>query len=291
MNRPTRRRFLTVCAAFAATPAAAWAESWQGRAFGAEAKISLRGPRRETAAALAEARGLIRQFEALFSLYDPGSDLVRLNRRGSIRPAPHFRALVEAADFAYRLTEGLFDPTVQPLWLALAKGGDTSAARAAIGWDKVHIGAGAITLGPGQGLTFNGIAQGYATDAVAAMLQARGFSQALVNIGEYRGIGGPWKLGLEDPSHGALGLRTLNEGAIATSSALATPLGANGHILHKAGAPQWSTVSVEADDAWVADALSTALILAGPDQVRRIRRAPGVRRITLVDASGDLMTV
>ena len=34
---------------------------------------------------------------------------------------------------------GAFDPTVQPLWLALATGGDAHAARRPIGWDRVHL--------------------------------------------------------------------------------------------------------------------------------------------------------
>ncbi|MEL7262686.1 MAG: FAD:protein FMN transferase, partial [Pseudomonadota bacterium] len=188
-------------------------------------------------------------------------------------------------------TDGLFDPTVQPLWHALSMGQDTRHARNFIGWDRVAVRDRKVTLGSGQALTFNGIAQGYATDAVSDMLRARGFDNTLVNIGEYRGTGGPWRLGVADPTHGLLATRTLTTGAIATSSPLATPLGPDGHIVHPAQAPQWSTVSVEADSAAMADALSTGLTLGDIALARRVRAAKGVQRITLIDPGGDLTTL
>ena len=52
-----------------------------------------------------------------------------------------------------------------------------------------------------------------------------------------------------------------------------------------------STVSVEAETATLADALSTALVLADLEQVKRLRMSQGVRSVTLVDAEGDLMTL
>ena len=76
----------------------------------------------------------------------------------------------------HRATGGAFDPSVQPLWQALARGGDVEAARALTGWERVTIGQD-ITLAPGQALTFNGIAQGFATDVVTDLLASRGFGR------------------------------------------------------------------------------------------------------------------
>lgn len=289
--RVSRRRFLTISAAFAAAPAAQ-AETWQGRAFGAEVSLTIRGPRTEAEAALREARRLIAEVEELFSLYDPASALVRLNQTGEMtRPDARFVDLMRAADRAHKLTGGLFDPTVQPLWRALAEDGDVREAKRAIGWDRVAFDAAGVTLAEGQALTFNGIAQGYATDLVAEALTARGLTETLVNIGEYRGAGGPWVLGLEDPLHGRLGTRTITTGAIATSSPAATMLGARGHILHAQAAPQWSTVSVEAPSATMADSLSTAMVLSARDQIEDIATRIDVTRVTLVDFDGNLVTL
>ncbi|MEL7127643.1 MAG: FAD:protein FMN transferase, partial [Pseudomonadota bacterium] len=65
----------------------------------------------------------------------------------------------------------------------------------------------------------------------------------------------------------------------------------DGHIVHPAQAPQWSTVSVEADSAAMADALSTGLTLGDISLARRVRAAKGVQRITLIDPGGDLTTL
>ncbi|MEO1777828.1 MAG: FAD:protein FMN transferase [Pseudomonadota bacterium] len=287
----SRRRFLAIAASFAAAPALAQPHRWSGRAFGAEVSITLNGPRDVAGTALIEARALIAEIEGLFSLYDPNSDLVQLNTAGTLKVPVRFVQLMQIADMAHTLTDGLFDPTVQPLWHALSMGQDTRHARNFIGWDRVAVRDRKVTLGSGQALTFNGIAQGYATDAVSDMLRARGFDNTLVNIGEYRGTGGPWRLGVADPTHGLLATRTLTTGAIATSSPLATPLGPDGHIVHPAQAPRWSTVSVEADSAAMADALSTGLTLGDISLARRVRASRGVQRITLIDPGGDLTTL
>lgn len=288
----SRRRFLTITAAFAAMPRGARAHSWQGHAFGADVSLTISGPKDQAEDAMSQARALITKVEGLFSLYDSRSTLSTLNSAGKLaRPDTRFLDLMRAADRAVRLTDGLFDPTVQPLWAALAGGHDPVDAMAVVGWDKVAFSTDQITLGTGQALTFNGIAQGYATDLIADMLQTRGFTDALVNIGEYRSLGGTWTLGLSDPSHGVLGNRTLSGGAIATSSPAATPLGNRGHILHPSALPRWSTVSVEAPRATLADALSTALVLAPLEQIRAIKDQTDITRVTLVDFDGDLTTL
>ncbi len=254
--------------------------------------MTIRGPRPKAEAALQEARTLIQDIEGQFNLFDANSPLSQLNKNGELKaPSAHFQALMRAAHRAYRLTDGLFEPTVQRLWSALARGQNPRDAIASIGWDRVRFDAKRIALGQGQALTFNGIAQGYASDRVSEVLAKHGLKNVLVNIGEFRGAGGPWRLGITDPSHGNLGMRTLTTGAIATSSALATPLGAGGHILHGSANAQWSTVSVEAPNATLADSLSTAMILAPLDQIKAIHATAETTRITLVDPNGDLMTL
>ncbi|MCR8547559.1 FAD:protein FMN transferase [Salipiger sp. P9] len=289
----TRRRFLSIsAAALCAGPALAMSPArWRGVALGAEAEITLHGPGAGDALAAAVVR--LRAVERCFSLYDPGSELSRLNRVGRLRPSEEFRALVSMAETVHRATDGAFDPSVQPLWQALALGGDVDAARAVVGWDRVAQGR-EIVLGPGQALTFNGIAQGFATDAVAELLAARGFDHALVDAGEFRVLGGPWRLGLADPAQGYLGTRTLTGAAVATSSPGALMLGDTGHILDPRGqgGARWSTVSVEAERAALADAFSTACCLMAAEEIRQAAKAlPGIRRVTLVNRDGDLRTV
>ncbi|WP_341211493.1 FAD:protein FMN transferase [uncultured Limimaricola sp.] len=292
---PSRRRFLAIAAAAIAAPGVSHAETWRGTALGADAAITLSGPRHEVAPALAVARETLERMEALFSLYRADSVLSRLNATGRLdAPDADFAALMGLCERVFAATAGRFDPTVQPLWRALAEGGDTRAAAARIGWGRVTT-APDVQLGEGQALTLNGIAQGFASDRVAEALAAAGFTRALVNIGEMRALGGPWRIGIEDHAQGLIGQVSLSGGAIATSSpgALFLPGGAS-HILDPLSGglktPLWSSVSVEADTAALADALSTAICLMPREEIEALDVA-GLRKVRLVDRAGDMMTL
>ncbi|HBM40679.1 MULTISPECIES: FAD:protein FMN transferase [Roseobacteraceae] len=288
-----RRRFLSISAAcMLATPARAQIHRWQGRALGAEVDITLHAPAEIAEPALDRARGSLDAVMAQFDLFDPASTVSRLNRTGHLdAPDVMFRRLMQACTQVHAATGGLFDPTVQPLWRALAEGQPPEAARALIDWSRVRHSAASVTLGEGQALTFNGIAQGFATDLVAEALRDAGLERTLVNIGEFRGTGGPWRLGISDPEIGMIGTRTLTSSAIATSSPKAVPLGGQGHILHGHAKPRWSTVSVEAATATMADGFSTALTMARLEDIRAAVGTFGIRRITLVSDQGDVSRV
>ncbi|GAA4228121.1 thiamine biosynthesis lipoprotein [Sagittula marina] len=287
-----RRRFLCLTAAFATAPALAHAGTWRGRALGAEASVTLTGPRSAVDRALTALPKRLEQIEAAFSLYRADSALVQLNTRGRLRPSSDFHALMTLAAQAHDLTDGLFDPTVQPLWHALARGTDIEAARRLIGFDRVRIAPDVITLGRGQALTLNGIAQGYATDLIKDDLARQGFTKALVDMGEAAALGGPFRLTLNDPQHGALGHVTLENAARATSSPGALRLGAEAHILGPRGQePLWSTVSLEGPSATLADALSTAAVFMDHPALRQLKIRAGLSSITTIDADGALRTL
>lgn len=286
----SRRRVLTIAAAAAvAGPLPAQAETlWQGHALGAAASIILRGPHGATGPALSAAIDTLRRIEGAFSLYDPGSELSRLNRDGRLAPLSRdMRALLAEVERIHAATDGLFDPTVQSLWTG--RGG-------APGWARVAREPVGLTLAEGQSLTLNGIAQGFATDAVSAVLADHGFRTTLISIGEIRGRGGPWRIGVEDPAHGMVGTATLTDGALATSAPTAMRLtGGGSHIVDPrapANPPLWSSVTVEADDATTADGASTALCFADTEGMRRIMGAlPELRRIFAVGIDGDIVTL
>ncbi|MBM7066167.1 FAD:protein FMN transferase [Actibacterium sp. 188UL27-1] len=292
----SRRRFLAISAACTATGlrAAARPHRWHGRALGAEAQIILHGPNDLAQAALAAAHDRIRAVEAEFTLYDPASSLSRLNTQGRLDPLPQLWApLLDVVDLAHRVTGGLFDPTVQPLWAGLA-GKAPLPSTSVIGWDRVRRDP--LGLQIGQALTFNGIAQGYATDLVTKELEERGFDRTLVNIGEYCGRGQDWKIGISDPDHGLVGYRTLQTGALATTSPGALLFsGGQSHVLNPRSPDQsapWSTVTIEAETATLADALSTALVHADLALIKAVKaQLPMLRQVTVIDQKGDLSTI
>jgi len=289
----SRRRFIAITAAAVGTVAgpstaaprrAQEVYEWTGRALGADVSIELYGG---SQAALDESIQTLRKLEASFSLFDPASELARLNAAGRINPSADLRAILAACDTANRLTFGLFDPTIQAAWRATADGKPIDPDT--FGWHQVSL-ADTVELGAGQSLTLNGIAQGFITDRVREVLDRHGLTQALINIGEHSAIGGPFKLAIADPTYGYVGHRSLRNGAIATSSPRAMHLKETTHIMHPDAKPVWSTVSVEAATAARADALSTAMCLMTLEQVWIVARLASVK-VILVDEDGDLMTV
>lgn len=282
---PTRRRFLTISAAALALPGAALAGDsarWLGFAIGARASMTLAGIAPLYARPVfARIEAEIARLERIFSLYHTDSALVRLNRAGRLSaPPPDLVEVLTLAGRLHQASNGAFDPSVQPLWYALATGGDTRAARAAIGWDGVRIDRNDIGLArPGMALTLNGIAQGYITDRIAALLRAEGLRDVLVDMGEVAALGHKpdgraWQAGIASPDGVIIRRLALSDRALATSAPMGTQLATGvGHILDPRGSdPQNALVSVSAPNAALADGLSTALCLMSAEAGAQMMR-------------------
>lgn len=292
----TRRRFLAISAASLASPARATPFRWRGHALGAEVSLTLDADISQARTVMTQVRNALAECENLFSLYRPHSALSRLNRDGFVAaPDARFYRLLRHCDRMHAVTGGRFDPTVHTLWTAHARGQDIAAARMAVGWSRVGLDRGRISLGEGQGLTLNGIAQGFATDWVADLLHEAGLKNILVNIGEFHAGGRYWTLGISDPERGLVATRKLKDRAVATSSPGAMLLAdGQSHIVNTIGTrnPVWSTVSVEATDATTADALSTAFCHATPTEIAAmVKRTPGNPVAICVPTKGAIQTI
>ncbi|MFD1343497.1 FAD:protein FMN transferase [Litorisediminicola beolgyonensis] len=287
----TRRRALTLAAGFACAPRVSRAaERWTGTALGADVSVSLDGPEATVREGLARVPQLLAEVERTFSLYLPESELSRLNASGRLdAPSAMMWDVIAQVDRVHEITGGLFDPTVQPLWRALAFSGDPDAARPLIGWDRVETGAG-IVLDAGQALTLNGIVLGYATDLVWGALRELGAERALISLGEQAALGGPYRLPIEDPAAGTVGWRSLRDSAVATSAPAALLLDeGQGHILAPDGSPPiWSSVSIEAESATMADAISTVAVFLGFSELQELMAVARLGRITLVGPDGQV---
>jgi FAD:protein FMN transferase len=310
MTEPTRRRFLIIAAGAALGGAAgtwhAEAKSrvaWRGVSLGARAQILIDHADRDAAdEALAACRQEIARLEGLFSLYRTDTALMQLNARGRLdAPDADFLELLSIAASVHTASAGAFDPTVQPLWQAYARHYtapgvqaelDLHAALDATGFGRVRFDPLSVQFArKDMALTFNGIAQGYITDKIAALLRARGFAHVLVDMGEIRAVG-PQHDGRAWPVPIAGGNRVvgLKDRALATSATLGTTFDEAGHVGHildpSKGLPAGGRrqITVEAPSAALADALSTALcVLTADASAQTLAAFPGVR---LVDAIG-----
>ncbi len=321
--RITRRRMITIAAAFAGTaiaggvsaPAGATAfrtpNIWRGIALGAEAQIQLHHEDANFAAVqIGECVSEISRLENLFSLYRESSTLSRLNSSSEFhKPGIEMIELLSKAKSFSELTGGAFDVTVQPLWQLYAEhfstpGADPngpaqdqiSAALDLVGSDKISISTTRIGLAsPAMALTLNGIAQGYVTEKITALLRRAGFSNVLVHMGESQALGGhpdgrPWMVGIKAPvdAENLLTSVPLNNEALATSGGYGSPLSADGRVHHlldpRTGrsANHHRSVSVVASGATNADMLATALSIMPTNQAPNIlAHFAGARAIIL----------
>ncbi len=281
MIRPfNRRRFLAISACAAIVPGAGVTAtaSWRGVALGAAASITLGGMGRARAGETFTAvEAELDRLQDIFSLYRASSALVRLNRDGYLDAPPP--DLLEVLNLCYalnRATNGAFDPTIQPLWRARAEIRDPEAvamARRLVGWDGVDITEHRIAFArPGMAITLNGVAQGFITDRIAALLRARGFGNVLIDMGEIaalgRNDGTPWSARVDMPDGRVARRLTLTDRCLAVSAPLGTLPGSHGHIIEpRSDTPHAAhrLVAVSANRAAVADGLSTGCCLLSGD--------------------------
>ena len=274
---------------------------WRGAALGGPASIAVHHPDPGEADRLIErCVAEIGRLESIFSLYRPDSTLCRLNREGHLDgpPSDLVVLLSDCVRFS-RLTGGAFDVTVQPLWQlyadhfsradAAADGPGRDAlecARALVGYGGLLIDADRIAFAKsGMAVTLNGIAQGFITDRVVAVLRSGGCDSVLADLGEIRALGThpsgqAWRVGLADPWVPDRIARTLEvaDRAVATSAVSGFQFDTSGRFHHLLdpvtgiSAARYASVSVVARDATTADALSTALTLMPIAEADRVLR-------------------
>lgn len=292
---------------------------WRGSALGAQVSIEIYHPDRAKGERLVHrCVDDVRRLERQFSLYDPDSAIRALNRSGVLAaPDADMVALLNAAlDFA-ALTDGAFDPTVQPLWDLYAAHftqahpapeGPAAAlladALSKVGYRHLKVSPDRIALlKPGSAITLNGIAQGYATDRVTETLRAAGLATTLVDMGEIRASGtrpdgAPWQVGLADPDQPGLVTETIGlvDRAVATTAGAGFRFDSAGRFTHLfdpgtgRSPSRYRSVSVIAPTATEADALSTAFSLLSAPRIGEIVAARRNIQVHLTDASGQLHT-
>ncbi|WP_170423941.1 FAD:protein FMN transferase [Ruegeria arenilitoris] len=285
MSVLTRRRFLTISAACAAMPTTTVAVAqWRGIALGAPASLRLEGlTNTEAAPIFAAVEAELDRLEAIFSLYRTESELSRLNASGRLKhPSPELLGLLSLCAVLHDVSEGAFDPTIQPLWNALAKGAgelELQAAQDAVGWQKVSVASDEIRLHSSgiAALTLNGIAQGEVTDRIVDLLRSIGLQSVLVNMGEIAGLGwqndgADWQVGLAGPNDVVLSSIELQNRAVATSVPGAMRMAEmSGHIFDPRSLVAFhEAVSISAPTAALADGLSTTLCVTPTERINAI---------------------
>ncbi|CAK0755514.1 FAD:protein FMN transferase [Gammaproteobacteria bacterium] len=325
----SRRRFITLVGAAVGLPllvkvggTQARALRWEGTCLGAPASLQLyhtneAQARTAVTAALVE----LQRLESIFSVYRADSAIATLNRDGVLTNASDdFIAMLTRALSLAEVSNGIYDPTVQPVWQLYFRhftgphpdpAGPTpqalAAALALVDWRAIDVDAQRRRVSftrPGMGLTLNSGAQGYITDRVADVLRGHGFDRILVDMGEPRALstkpdGSAWRINIANPAapnHAVATLEVVDQ-CVATSGGYGTLFDSSGVFTHiidtRTGrtAPALLGVSVVADSGTHADGLATAMLMVPVEHRHRLLKAAGGLKAIYVTPDGVASTV
>jgi len=315
---------MAIGAGVMAAPQVLWANKktpelfeWQGRALGAETSIQLYSSDKGKAdEVLKGAQQIIQKYENLFSLYQDSSHTSLLNKNSIIeKPELEFLELIELSKKFNQQTDGAFDISIQPLWdLYIAHFSGNSGGNIEekleetlelIGSDKIIVSKNRVSFAhEDMAVSFNGIAQGYITDKVTEYLKSQGFENTLVDIGEYRAggpqeNGQPWRIGLLDPFDAVsiADVIEMDAGAVATSGGYGNQFDASGKYHHlfdpRSGRSSalYVSVTVKANDATTADALSTAFSNMSENAIKNVLNPYDGVAVRLTDQNGRVRSL
>ena len=259
--------------------------------------------------AVAAALDEIARLELMMSSWREGSELSRMNRSAGTSPfscSTDLAAVLDSALSIARLTDGAFDPTVEPLmsaWDVRGKGRVPDAvtlagARSRVGWQGLTLDRDARTVRfarVGMGVDLGGIAKGYALDRAAAALAHAG--PALINLGgEVLVRGGTQIVALAHPLRRLTPVVEIpvDEKAASTSGQSEHGFVARGrrygHVVDpRTGfpVPTDATVTVLCGSATRADGLSTALLVMGRERTAAFALAHPEVGVVWLEPEGD----
>ena len=270
--------------------------------------------------ALEAAAAEVERMEDLLSTWDPSTPMSRLNATPVDTPVEfgdELRDLLsEVMQWSTR-TGGAFDPTVGALVDAWDLRGEgrvpaqqaLSAALEAAGPAAMGVDATAGTLTRRHSAAWidtGAFGKGAALRQAAHILRAPGIRRALLDLGGQvlalaDETAEPWLVSVAHPTHRLEAAATLRLAGVsaATSGTSERWIEVDGrrygHILDpRTGmpVPSWGSVTVVSADPLVADILSTALYVMGPDAgMAWAESMPDVGVLFLVHAGGDLQTL
>ena len=276
------------------------------------------GVRREFEDVFAE----FRRLETLMSTWVTDSEIRRVNRAAGLTPVKaslEVREVLQAARDASESTGGKFDVTfgaLAGLWKfdhdqdsILPDMRRVRALLPLIDYRAVHVDDASETVfiaRKGMSIHLGGIGKGYAIDRGADILRRRGVRDFMIQSGGDIYVSGlkdgrPWRLGIQDPRAPAIRIFAeldLSDGTFSTSGDYERFFMKDGrryhHILDPAtGEPARGarSVTIVANRAVIADALSTGVFVMGPAAgMALIERLPDVEGVIVSDKNKVLIS-
>ncbi|MEJ5352352.1 MAG: FAD:protein FMN transferase [Melioribacteraceae bacterium] len=251
-----------------------------------------------------------RRIDTLFSTYMIGNPMWKLNNTDAdeIIVDKEFFNVLKRCDEFWKETDGAFDVALGNLIELI--GFDKNSpdipppnkiqeALKKIGWKHIILKEPNILIKPANiKLNFNACIPGYAADRIANILSNYGIKNYLINVGgEIFARGKDWKIGIQHPRKEFELLASLNvDGKGVSTSGDYEQFFRKGkktftHIFNPiTGYPanECQSVTVIADDAMTADALSTGIFVLGPRKGIKLAESLKNVEVMIVDSSGTI---
>jgi len=253
-----------------------------------------------------EALEEIVRLDAQLSAFNPASEISEINARAHEEPVridPRLVRLLKRLAELSRITNGAFDPTVAPLMRCWGFRGERPsegvpsaeeirAALDSVGMEHVEIDEDSSSvrfLKPGMSLDLGAVGKGYAIDRAAACLRELGIGCAFLHGGTSTsyglgkppgGVGWSVRVSCGDGLPQAPAVFHLRDTALSVSAVHGREVRIGGktygHVIDpRTGQPVRGTLlaAVTADSGTDAEALSTALLVLGPQWLSELARA------------------
>lgn len=239
------------------------------------------------------------RLDALLAAQKDDSEIAAVNDGAEVVSEETAALLRRALEIAAE-TNGAYDPTVYPLMRAwgftdgnyrVPADAELDALLQTTGWTEVSVDGTTASLPEGFALDLGGIGKGYAAGRCKEILKAHGVTSALLSLGGNvsalgsKPDGTAWTVAIENPDGGDyLGTVQIADQCVVTSGGYQRYFEQDGvrywHILDpETGKPARSgmkSVTIVSADDTLADALSTALFVMGPERAAdfwRVHRA------------------
>jgi thiamine biosynthesis lipoprotein len=305
----------------AAPPAAERIVERAALAMGSELKLTAwTANEAATMAAFDEVFAEFDRLDRLMSVWQPDSDIVRLNAAAGQHPVAVSREVMQALQMAHQVgdwTGGKFDVTfgaLSDLWKFDHDQDDRIPDHAEVQRRLPLVNYQLLRLDDKAGTAFlersgmrahlGGIGKGFAVQQAVTILRRQGLRNFMIQAGGDLYVGGqrgdrPWRLGVNDPrgpGGQSFGTIELSDATFSTSGDYERFFMQDGvryhHILDPdTGEPArlCRSVTIVASDALLADGLSTGVFILGPEAgMALIERLPDVEGV-IVSAANQVL--
>lgn len=267
---------------------------------------------------LIDAEQEVRRLENLFSVTADNSEIAKLNAAAGKEPVQtsnDTQALLQTGKELGKATNGAFDIAISPIVKAW---GFTEEEHSVPSQETIDSllpltdpddlileNGTAYLEKEGMAVDLGGIAKGYASDSVKALLKEKGVESALLSLGGNictigsKPDGSPWKTAVQNPldANDYVGLLEISDTCVITSGGYQRYFEENGkqyhHIIDPAtGWPAESgllSVTIVCENGTKADALSTALFVMGLEDALEYWRTQDDFEVIFVTEDGEVI--